>query len=85
MTVFSAIYASILNPCQDGIVQTYATTTQVEKKTFPIKIQNKNKEIGTQVTVILEIKLQEYSFCQSTTIFQQLCVVFEPLLGWEYA
>ena len=60
MTVFSAYYASILDPCLDGNMRTYATTKELTKKEFTINIENINQAIGVQVTIILELKLQKY-------------------------
>ena len=36
MAVFPASHASILDPCYDGNMHTYATTKEVKKKEFAI-------------------------------------------------
>ena len=59
MTIFSATDSSILNRSEDGNVETYATTSELEKKEYTVYSQNIKQTFGIQVTLILEIKLQK--------------------------
>ena len=63
-----------------------------KKKVCTINSHNKNQEIGTQVTNILEIKHQMYIFIKQCPFLSKnvhflnhICVYFEFMLGWECA
>ena len=83
--LFSEIHASILKPCQDGNIHTYATTKELKKIALRINIQNIKQRVGIQVTFILEIKPQKKDVFQQnmTVFFGDLCVYFEHLLRQE--
>ena len=59
---FSASDASISNLYQDGNVHKYASNEEPKKKVLTLNSQNKNQEIVTQVTFILEINLKSFFF-----------------------
>ena len=62
MTIFIATNLVFLNPCYDGNLYTFATTKELKKKAFALNIQNVKQVIGIQVTFMLEIKSQKYTF-----------------------
>ena len=43
-------------------IYTFATTKELKKKAFALNIQNVKQVIGIQVTFMLEIKSQKYTF-----------------------
>ena len=53
---------SILNLYYDGDVHTYAVDEEPRKKVLTINSQNKNQEIGIQLTFILKINPQKFIF-----------------------
>ena len=65
---------------------TYATTIKLKKVAFKINSQNIKQNVGMQVTFISEIKLRlERFLVKYDCYFGDMCIHFEPLLGWEYA
>ena len=66
---FLATYASILNPCSDGNVRTYASTKELKQKVFTINSQHIKQEIDLRVTFMLIINVENYIFSKNTTIF----------------
>ena len=62
ITISSASEASILNWCQDGYVNKYATTNELKIKELKVSSWNIKPAIGIQDTFILEINLQKYIF-----------------------
>ena len=75
MTVLLASYASILDPCYDGNMYTYATTKELKKRNYTINSQNITQE-NIHVTFMLEMKLQKYVFQQNMTMFVAANVPF---------
>ena len=61
-TVFSATYASILNPCLDGNEHTYATNKEMKKIVSRISIRNIEHAFCLQVIFITEKKPQKERF-----------------------
>ena len=64
----------------------YATTKELKKMAFKINTQNIKQKFGIKLTFISEIKPRKECFLAKQDCFLgDLCVHFEPLLGWEYA
>ena len=63
-------------------MHTYATTKELKKKAFTIKIRNIKEAINIQVTLISEVKHQ---IKIRPFFFGRLCGHFETLLGLESA
>ena len=61
----------------------YARAKEQKQKVCTINSQNKNQEIGVQVTLISEIKSQMYILYENMIIISDLCIHFEPRLGWD--
>ena len=54
--------------------------------TYRINSQNIQQKFGIQVTFISEIKPQKERFLEKyDCFFKDLCILLEPLLGWERA
>ena len=47
--------------------------------------QNVEQAFGIQATFITKIKPQKERFLAKSNLFDDLCIHFEPLLGWECA
>ena len=62
----------------------YATTKELKNKRFRINSQNIQQATGIQVTYISKIKIQKEAFlAKYDCFFADLCVHYEPLLGWK--
>ena len=86
ITISSASYVFILNPCQDGNVDPYTTTQELKKNAFKLNSEIIKQIIGTQLTFILEIKLQKELLLEKYNFF--FCngfLHFGRLLGCECA
>ena len=67
-------------------MSTYATTKELKKMEFKINSQKIKQIVGIQVIFISEVKPRlERFLAKYDRFFRDLCVHFEPLLGWEYA
>ena len=69
IAAFSASDTSILTPCFDGIVYTYATSQELIKSVFGQNFQNMITAVRIQLTITLLIKLQKWLL---STIFVYL-------------
>ena len=69
IAAFSASDTSILTPCFDGIVHTYATSQELIKSVFGQNFQNMITAVRIQLTITLLIKLQKWLL---STIFVYL-------------
>ena len=67
-------------------MRTYATIKELKIMAFKINSQKIKQKFGIQVIFISEINpLIERFLAKYECFFRDLCVHFEPLLGWEYA
>ena len=58
----------------------------MKKKAFTENTQNITQAIDIQVTFITEKNLQrEHFLAKEHSLFEDLCIHFEPLLGWKFA
>ena len=86
MTILLAINVSLLNPFSDGNVHAYGMSKDLKELAFKATRQNLKQAIRIQVTFILENKLKKKHFlAKYDCFFGDLCVHFEPLLGWQCA
>ena len=69
IAAFSASDTSILTPCFDGIVHSYATSQELIKSVFGQNFQNMITAVRIQLTITLLIKLQKWLL---STIFVYL-------------
>ena len=67
-------------------MRTYATIKELKIMAFKINSQKIKQKFAIQVIFISEIKPRlERFLAKYEWFFRDLCVHFEPLLGWEYA
>ena len=65
-------------------MDTHATAEELEKMAFMVNTQNIKQKFVIQVTLISDIKPQKQRFlAKYDCFFGDLCVHFQPLLGWE--
>ena len=65
-------------------MHTYATAKELKEMAFRTNNRNIKQAFGIQVTFIMEKKLQKvYFLVKRNCLLGDLCVHFEPLLGWE--
>ena len=69
MTIFAATNSFMLNCCQDGNKDKYATTSELEIKEFMINSHNIKEAIGIQETFYQKVKLRKVHFQQNMTVF----------------
>ena len=58
ITDFSTIEGSIFKLCQDCKIHTYATSEELNGKTFTLNNKNIKQEIGIELTFTLETRIQ---------------------------